>query len=86
MYKQNFEEVLEALQQQVFMQYELTEAELERATEYYKDDPEVSSIVAELEALYLGKGSMVNVSSAVVLAFPAKKRSLNVIYLHDTSR
>jgi len=63
MYKQNFEEVLEALQQQVFMQYELTEAELERATEYYKDDPEVSSIVAELEALYLGKGSMVNVSS-----------------------
>ena len=55
MYKQHFEEVLEALQQQVFMQYELSEEELEHATEYYKDDPEVSGIVAELEALYLGK-------------------------------
>lgn len=55
MYKQHFEEVLEALQQQVFIQYELTEEELQGATDYYKDDPEVSGIVAELEALYLGK-------------------------------
>jgi RNA polymerase-binding transcription factor DksA len=54
MYKQNFEEILENVQQQILNHFDLTEEELEAATEAYKDDPDIAKQVAELESLYLG--------------------------------
>jgi len=56
MYKQNFEEVVESVQAQILGHFEVTEEELEAATELYKDDPEVSALVVQLEGFYLGDG------------------------------
>jgi hypothetical protein len=56
MYKQNFEEILESVQTQILGHFEVTEEELEAATELYKDDPEVSALVVQLEGFYLGDG------------------------------
>lgn len=56
MYKQNFEEILESVQAQILSHFEVTEEELEAATELYKDDPEVSALVVQLEGFYLGDG------------------------------
>ncbi|KAM3577489.1 hypothetical protein VYU27_000652 [Nannochloropsis oceanica] len=56
MYKQNFEEILENVQVQILGHFEVTEEELEAATELYKDDPEVSALVVQLEGFYLGEG------------------------------
>ena len=33
----------------------MTEEELEEATDYYKDDAEISTLVTELESFYVGK-------------------------------
>jgi hypothetical protein len=55
MYKQNFEEILESVQAQILQHFEASEEDLEEATELFKDDPEVASLVAELEGLYLGR-------------------------------
>ena len=54
MYKQNFEEILESVQAQILQHFEVTEQDLEEATELFKDDAEVAALVAELEGLYLG--------------------------------
>lgn len=55
MYKQNFEEILENVQQQILSHFGVTEEDLEAATEAFKDDPEIAKLVTELETLYLGK-------------------------------
>lgn len=54
MYKQNFEEILESVQAQILQHFDVSELELEEATEALRDDPEVAALVAELEGLYLG--------------------------------
>lgn len=54
MYKQNFEEILESVQAQILQHFGVGEEELEAATELFREDGEVSALVAQLEGLYLG--------------------------------
>ena len=54
-YKQHFEESLESVQTQILAHFNVTEEELEEATDYYKDDAEISTLVTELESFYVGK-------------------------------
>lgn len=50
-----FEDNLEIVQAEILKYYGVTEADMEEATELYKDDPDVAGFVSELEDLYLGK-------------------------------
>lgn len=42
------------MQAQILQHFDVSEQELEEATEAFRDDPEVAALVAELEGLYLG--------------------------------
>lgn len=55
MYKQNFEEILESVQSQILSHFDVTEEEMEEATELFKDEPDIANFVTELENLYLSK-------------------------------
>ena len=67
MYKQNFEEILENVQQQILSHFDVTEEDLETATEAFKDDPEIAKLVTELETLYLGKRETKEEEEGVIL-------------------
>lgn len=54
-YRGHFEELLQEMQTQVLKHYRVSDEAFEAGTMRYKDDPEVSAIVAELESLYLGQ-------------------------------